>query len=95
MSVFDRNTNEYIGLVADWSEEGVLVTSSLKPIQVGDIFEYMLLAQSPKGGDATDRAQLDVESVWCERTSPSFYGTGFRLTNITPEARRVLELCSA
>ena len=94
VSVFDRNTNEYIGLVADWSEDGLLVTSSVNPIHIGGIYEYMLLSQSPNGSDATDRAQLDAESVWCERTSPSFYGTGFWLKLITPEARYVLEKCS-
>ncbi|MCF7982408.1 MAG: hypothetical protein K9K86_10515, partial [Pseudomonadales bacterium] len=58
------------------------------------VYQYLLLSQSPNGSEATDRAQLDVESVWCVRTSPSFYGTGFRLKVITPEARRVLEKCS-
>lgn len=90
VSVFDRNTNEYIGLVADYSDDGLLITSSVNPIQVGGVFEYLLLAQSPNGAEATDRAILDAESVWCERTSPSFYGTGFRLRTISPEAKQVL-----
>lgn len=94
VSVFDRKTNEYIGLVADWSDDGILVTSSVKPIDVGGVYEYMLLAQSPNGYDGTDRGQVDAESMWCERTSPSFYGTGFRLKTISPEARVVLEKCS-
>jgi len=95
VSVFDRKTNEYIGLVADWSEGGLLVTSSVTPIRVGDSYQYILLAQSPGGCGENSRGYLDVESVWCERSSPSFYGTGFRLLNISPQARQVLEKCSS
>lgn len=94
VSVFDRKTNEYIGLVADWSEDGLLVTSSVMPIAVGTVYQYMLLAQSPGDSGEGKRGNVDAESVWCERSSPSFYGTGYRLINISPEARRVLEKCS-
>ncbi len=91
VSVFDRNTNEYIGLVADWSKDGLLITSSVNPISVGSIFQYMLLSQSPNHSDTTDRAVIEAESVWCEQSSPSFYGTGFRITTISAEAKQLLE----
>jgi len=93
VSVFDRVTDEYIGLVADFSQDGIMVTSSTRPIQVGETFEYMLLVQSGSGTDLTKRADFDAESMWCERTSPSFYGTGFQIGETNEQALSVLEAC--
>lgn len=94
VSVFDRDSNQYIGLVADYSDEGLLITSSITPIQVGKIYHFMLLVQSSHGMDDTDRASVDAVSVWCERTSPSFYGTGFKLQLLPSQAKKLLESCS-
>ncbi len=91
VSVFDSKTNEYIGLVADWSKDGLLITSSVNPIRVGAVFRYMLLSQSPNHSDTTDRATIQAESVWCEQSSPSFYGTGFKITAISADAEKLLD----
>ena len=94
VSVFDRNTNEYVGLLADYSSEGVLVTTSVNPIELGCTFQFMLLVQSSRDADATDRGEFDAISMWSERTSPSFYGTGFKLSNPSAEILKLLESCS-
>jgi len=93
VSVFERNTHEYVGLLADYSQEGIMVASSVQPMEIGRRYQYMLLVQSPVNGD-TRRVQLDAECAWCEQGSLSFYGIGFRLENISPEARQVLESCA-
>ena len=93
VSVFERNTHEYIGLLADYSLGGFMVTSSVRPIEIERRYQYMLLIQSQVNGNTT-RAPFDAECAWCEQTSPSFYGIGFRLEYISPEARQVLESCA-
>lgn len=94
VSVFDRITNEYVGLLADFSAEGVLITTSVNPIELGRMFQFMILVQSCKGVDTTDRGEFNAISMWSERTSPSFYGTGFKLANPSPEILKLLETCS-
>jgi hypothetical protein len=92
VSVFERETHQCIGLLADYSPGGFMVASSIRPIEVGRRCEYMLLIQSPVDGNTT-RAPFDAECAWCEQTSPSFYGIGFRLYFISPEVREMLESC--
>ena len=94
VSVFDRNTNEYVGLLADYSSEGVMVTTSVNPIELGRTYQFMVLVQSSRGADSTDRGDFNATSMWSERTSPSFYGTGFRLENPGPEILKLLESCT-
>jgi len=93
VSVFERNTHEYIGLLADYSTNGFLITSSVRPMDIGCRYQYMLLVQSLIDGN-TSHVFFDAECVWCEQASPSFYGIGFRLEYISPEAREVLESCA-
>ena len=93
VSVFERNTHEYVGLLADYSQGGFMVASSVQPMEIGGRYEYMLLIQSSDSGESR-RVQLDAECAWCEKSSLSFYGIGFRLENISPEARQVLESCA-
>lgn len=94
VSVFNRDTNEYVGLVADYSRDGMMVTSSINPIPVGSISHYLLLVQSPRMVEDADRAYFEAESVWCEQASPSFYGTGFHMTNLSSAAQKVLDECA-
>ena len=93
VSIFERNTNEYVGLLVDYSQAGFMVACSVQAMGIGGRYEYMLLVQSSEGAEST-RLQLDAECVWCDKGSLSFYGVGFRLENISPEARQVLESCA-
>jgi len=78
VTVFDLDTKEYIGLLADYSDDGVLITSSIKPIPVGRTFHYMLLIPSDTTS-GVDRTELNVTSIWSDCANESFYGTGFKL----------------
>ena len=89
VTVFDRDTKEYIGLLADFSEDGVLVTSSVKPIPVGRTFHYMVLVPSNKNG-GTCRAEFDATSIWSDCANETFYGTGFKLVHPSPDAQAIL-----
>jgi len=93
VSVFERNTNQYVGLLADYSKGGFMIASTVQPVVVGEHYEYMLLVQSPEEAGAK-RVSVDADCAWCEQTSPSFYGIGFRVDNISEEAQRVLESCT-
>lgn len=93
VSVFDRNTNRYIGLVAQYTPEGVVVASSFNPIAVGQKFTLTIVQQSPRRAEDTTRGDFDAVSVWCERTSASFYGAGFRIEKLTADALKLLEYC--
>jgi len=93
VSVFERNTNQYIGMLADYSRGGFMVASTVKPLQVGQHCECMLLVQNSLEACAT-RVAVDADCAWCEETSPSFFGIGFRVGNISEEAMQVLESCA-
>lgn len=90
ISVFERNTNEYVGLLVDYSLAGFMVTSSVQPTDIGGNYEYTLLVQTADDGDSI-RIELDAQCAWCEKSSLSFYSTGYRLKNISPQARQMLE----
>jgi len=90
ISVFERNTNEYIGLLADYSEGGFMIASTIQSVDIGQHCEYMLLVQSPMEAGAT-RVSVDADCAWCEKTGLSFYGIGYQVDNISDEAQRVLE----
>ena len=92
VNVFDRNTNQYVGMVADFSDGGIMIASSVIPIQVGRKYEYILVTQSGNGSE-NERVPFDAESVWCERASASFYGTGFQIKEMSQSLREVLESC--
>ena len=94
VSVFDRDTGEYVGLVADYAPEGIMITSSTHPIEVGETYHFTLLAHSLRDSGEQDRGDLDAKAVWCEHTSPSFYGTGFKVDALSPNLFKLLELCS-
>ena len=66
----------------------------MNPIELGRTFRFMLRVQSSRDADATERAEFNAISMWSDRTSPFFYGTGFRLENPGPEFLKLLESCS-
>jgi len=51
------------------------------------------IIQSPMEACAT-RVSVNADCTWCEQTSPSIYGIGFHVDNISEEAQRVLESCA-
>jgi len=93
VSVFERNTHQYVGLLADYSVDGFMVASTVQPVEIGQHCEYMLLVQPPMEACAT-RVSVNADCTWCEQTSPSIYGIGFHVDNISEEAQRVLESCA-
>jgi len=93
VSVFERNTNSYVGLLADYSVGGFMVASTVQSVEVGQHCEYMLLVQSSMEAGAT-RVSVDADCTWCEQTSPSLCGIGFHVDSISEEAQRVLESCA-
>ena len=93
VSVFNCDTDEYVGLVADYSRDGMMVASIRNPIPVGQTYHYLLLVQSPHAVEDAGSAYFEAESVWCEQSSPSFYGMGFHLAAFSPVARKVPDEC--
>ena len=94
VNVFDRNTHDYIGLVADYSDGGLLITSSVNPVEVGKTYQYLLMSQKETNDEIIQRGPVDVVSVWCDRNSSSFYGIGFQIVTLSQTAGKLLESCS-
>lgn len=94
VSVFDRKTHQYVGLLADYSTGGFMVTSTIRSVDIGQHCEFMLLVQSPHEACAA-RVAVDADCAWCEQTSPSFFGIGLRVGELSEEAKQVLESCAS
>jgi hypothetical protein len=88
LSVFNRVNNELLGHLVDITPDGLMIIGEkMQPVDM-DFQLHMTLPQEIMGKDQLD---FDAHSVWCRKDAdPSFYGTGFELTNITPEDMRLI-----
>jgi len=81
VSVFDEQSKEYLGLLVDCSEQGVMI-STYDALQPGTSLELSLVDIPPNiNGRRTGTCQAEV--IWCDKITPSLYGTGCRIQNIS------------
>lgn len=87
--VFDRQSADLLGNIADITTDGTMVISS-RPLDIGKV--YQLRLDLPEYDFATDHLDLDALSVWCQPDiDPTFYNTGFQLLHATEEERLLIE----
>ena len=80
VSVFDDNSKEYLGLLVDCSEQGIMISTydALTPgtslaLALGDI---------PPNINGRRTGSCRAEVVWCDKITPSLYGTGCRIAEV-------------
>jgi hypothetical protein len=88
-TIYDRESNELIGQLEDYSVEGMMISSS-EPLPVKQ--KYQMKMAIPIGKEEVREIIFDGESLWCNQgTSPGSYNTGFQLTKVSPEDLEIIE----
>lgn len=87
--IFDRQTGQLLGNVADITAEGVMVISS-HPIEVDKDFQLRVDLAGRIFG--VDHLNLSGCSIWCQTDiDPAYFNTGFQLTGVTPEEIELID----
>jgi len=78
VSVFERQSKEYLGLLVDCSEQGVMI-STYDQLQPGTTLQIDLVDIAPHA-NSRRTGQCRAEVVWCDKITPSLYGSGCRIS---------------
>lgn len=73
VSVFDKDNNEYVGLVVNWSFNGIMI-STYEELHKGKVLELELVDITRDQSKRTARCKAEV--VWSHKLSPSLYSNG-------------------
>lgn len=87
VNVYDLESSEYVGLILDVSEGGVLI-SGVEPLKQGEKYRFGLVDTS----DASLPSQIGFEAkaCWCRKCGDDFYDTGLAFTDLPESARAKL-----
>ena len=79
VSVFEEGSKEYLGLLVDCSEQGIMI-STYGELSPGTRLELSMVDIPPNiNGRRTGTCVAEV--VWCDKLTPSLYGTGCRISS--------------
>lgn len=85
LRVFDRESAELVGHIADISTAGMMLVSD-RPLELDT--DYRLVMELPLEGNKRTRVLLTARSIWSRRdANPDFYNVGFKLKR--PSVRAV------
>lgn len=73
VSVFTQDTEEFVGLMVNWSEQG-LMFSTYQALKKGDRLKLELVDMVSKTGRRN--AHLTAEVMWSHELTPSLHGNG-------------------
>jgi len=85
VSVFDQDSNEYIGLMVDYSRTGVMI-SSPSPLPVDQEFVFKMVDIEPRQ-HVKRSGSFTATSVWSDKINSTMYGTGFKISDVSEEAK--------
>lgn len=89
LRVFDIKTNKLLGHLVDITPQGVMLISE-KTIPLNTDFELKMALPSKSG--QMHAFNFKARSLWCDKDiNPDFYDTGFQLTDIDHEDRKIIE----
>lgn len=90
LRVFDRDTGELLGHIADVSDSGVMIVNE-EPIELGKDFNLWLEIPGEDGG--REKMSVRARSIWSARDSnPQFQKTGFYLEDTSEEIIAAIRL---
>jgi len=87
--VFDRNTGDFLGHVANISTEGMMIRSEGE-VDIDVILNLRI--EFPRAIDGCTSLECDAVSLWSDRGSnPQFHNTGLQLLNLSQQDMRIVE----
>lgn len=88
VSLFQHDSKEYIGLMVDFSESGIMLSSYL-PLEVGTVLDVDMV-DIPPNIDSRRTGQIKAEVMWSDRITPSMYGNGCKVVELSDRAKIML-----
>ncbi len=80
LSIFDRNTNQFVGQLVNITTEGIMLIAE-NPVKPNLCFEFRMVL--PEKIDGRDEILFDAKSLWCKKdVNPSFYDVGFQIEKV-------------
>jgi hypothetical protein len=87
--VFNRETGELVGHLADLTAEGAQLICE-QPVATDQLFHLSM--DLPIGAFSKQFLNFDAQCVWCKPDiDPNFYGAGFHLINLNDDDRAIIE----
>ena len=81
LPVFEQDSGELVGYLADLTTEGLMVISDRK-VAAGRTFRLRM--DLPKKMKGTRQVLFKARAMWCKPdANPDFYNTGFRIVNLS------------
>lgn len=81
VSVFEHGSKEYLGLLVDCSEGGIMI-SSYEAMPVGTRLQLDLV-DIPPNIDGRRTGHCIAEVVWSDKMTPSLYGNGCTISDVS------------
>lgn len=88
VSLFFHETKEYIGLMVDFSNNGLMM-SSYTPLEIGTIVDVDMV-DIPPNIDSRRTGLIKAEVMWSDRITPSMYGNGCKVIELSEPAKMML-----
>ena len=88
VSLFLHESKEYIGLMVDFSATGIML-SSYTPLELNSIIEVDMV-DIPPNIDSRRTGQVKVQVMWADRITPSMYGNGCKVIELSEPAKLML-----
>jgi len=89
VSVFEHTSKEYLGLLVDCSESGVMI-SSYEPLQPGARFELDMV-DIPPNIDGRRTGRCIAEVIWNDKITPSLYGNGCTISGASEMLKTMMK----
>ncbi|MCP5326339.1 MAG: PilZ domain-containing protein [Oceanospirillaceae bacterium] len=84
VSVFNNHNHEYLGIVVDISEQGLMVSSAM-PLECDK--KYILqIVDAPVNGGGRHSGSISARAVWSAKINSTMYGTGFEIESRSEQA---------
>lgn len=84
VSIYELDTCEYVGLIVDLSQGGMLLTS-VEALNPGKLYRFGLIDTLEP--NAPDQIAFEGKARWCKKSSSVFYDAGFEFINLTNTAK--------
>lgn len=85
VSVFELDTSEYVGLIVDLSESGMLLTG-VERLEPGRVYHFGLV--DVLEANAPEQISFGAVACWSKRASATFYDTGFEFLQLGNKAKQ-------